>query len=1179
MHKNDDSMRNDSKEVRMSGIFQSLMMHAKEYKEIRSALAEGTTPLYLCGLGDTATAWLGQTLAEDIRKPILLIADSESAARRIHEDLQVLDEDWMFYPHREIEFFDSFADSHHISMERTRVLNALTHGEARGVVASVEALLRAVQPKRYRTQPIRIAYGENHSPEALVLKLLEMGYETVELVEAPGQLNLRGGILDVFSIRKDNPVRIEFFGDEVDSIRTFDPTDQVSIEKVSETIIEPCREWMITAENAEVLAERLEARAAVKGVPVAAADGLRETAEKLRARILSLPAIERYAALMWEKATLLDYFPTDSPVIWVDPVRIGDRAKAWYSDYEMRFSAHFENGTAISEQMELVYDFDAFRFTMEDTPIILSDLLKKDPRYFKPAEIIQMSQMDPPKYFGKLEPLKDDVEVWKSKGFKVILMLSGKERALRVRDALVEMGLGLTYHAALNGEVLSGQAVIVDQSFNEGLVFNSFKTILLSDKDIFGNENVRKGRKRSNKERVIRSFNELSEGDLVVHETHGIGRYLGLEQLKVDNHKKDYLKIKYSGDDYLYIPVEQMDFLQKYIGGAEDAAKLSKLGGIEWKKAKAKVRKAIEDMTDELVKLYAERQYQRGFGFSPDSEWQRQFEMAFPYEETPDQLKCIEEIKVDMEKAEPMERLLCGDVGYGKTEVAMRAIFKAVMDSKQAVILVPTTILAQQHYNNMSERFSKFPVKIDVMSRFKSKKQLDEVAQRVSDGLVDVLIGTHRVLSDDVRFKNLGLLVIDEEQRFGVKHKEKIKKLKTNIDVLTMTATPIPRTLHLSLSGIRDMSVIEDPPEDRYPIQTYVVDYNEGVICEAILRETQRNGQVYFVHNRIQDIDQVTARLQRMLPDLEIRYAHGQMNETQLEKVMMAFMAKEFDVLVSTTIIETGLDLPNVNTIIINDADKMGLSQLYQLRGRVGRSNRVAYSYLLYQKDKVLTEIAEKRLKAIKEFTDLGAGFRIAMRDLELRGTGNLLGSQQHGHMATVGYEMYCKMMEEAMRGVRGIQVEEPVETLIEFNIDAYIPDAYVPVQEHKLDLYRRISAVREERDTIRIEEEMVDRYGDLPEPVSNLIRVAYMKSLAQSLKITVLSEEDNAIVGRFRHDAPVTPESLLKLCDAYGKAFKFQHKPKPYFRLTFRDKNVSKEVKLNQTVIFLSQFLGSIHN
>ncbi len=725
-----------------------------------------------------------------------------------------------------------------------------------------------------------------------------------------------------------------------------------------------------------------------------------------------------------------------------------------------------------------------------------------------------------------------------SSGYAIYLSLAGDDKLTAVRKLLSEAGLAAKI---VQSNDFAPGIHIVKRDFPSGFSTDTFKVALLTESELFGKRRAPK-RRRLKHAKSIKSFTDLATGDYVVHDTHGIGKYLGVFQLTVDGKKKDFLKISYKAEDVLYIPVERMETLQKYIGGDVAKVRLSKLGGTEWIKTKQRVKKSVEDMTDELIALYAERRARKGFAFSADGDWQHQFEQAFPYRETDDQLKCIAEIKRDMESAKPMERLLCGDVGYGKTEVAMRAIFKAVADSKQAAILVPTTILAQQHYDTLTHRFSSFPVTIAVLSRFRTNAEIKKALDDIRTGVVDIVVGTHRLLSNDVTFKDLGLLVVDEEQRFGVKHKEKIKSLKSNIDVLTLTATPIPRTLHMSLTGIRDLSTIEDPPEERYPIQTYVLGYQQAAVREAILREIDRRGQVYFVHNRVGDIDRVTAQLRNLVPEAKIEYAHGKMKETELESKMYAFMNGEFDVLVSTTIVETGLDISNVNTMIVNQADRFGLSQLYQLRGRVGRSNRLAYAYLTYDRDKILTEIAEKRLKAIKEFTELGSGFKIAMRDLELRGAGSLLGAEQHGHMAAVGYELYSKLLEEAVVSAKGGAVAEPIDSEIEIACEAYIPEYYIENAKFKIDVYKRISAIRYSDDKYQIQDDLIDLYGDIPRSVMNLIDIGYLRAMASKHQFKKISAEKGVLSFVYAATAQINPLLISIVLSEYnGKGLDFK--------------------------------------
>lgn len=1154
----------------LKGVFE----HSKEYREIQNSLKEGVSPLYVYGLESQYSAMFAQALIQ--KSGGLIVTPGEHEAKAIYDVLNDFTNDVLLFPAREMEFFEVFAESHTSEIRRSDVINRLVENGSRTVVASIDSISRSMAPMAARAKAVSLKYGEAFKLDDLLSALVEMGFARADMVESPGQFSVRGGIIDVFPVEVENPARIEFFGDEIDSIRTFDVTNQISIEKISSVIIAPCAETIVTIEEAESFSSKLRNIADTRKDIISERlhKGLLELSEKLENGIVSSEALDRFSSVLYDKSSsIMDYFSKDAKVVFIDPARIGERGNSLKKDFLFRFNELYESGNALAEQEKWFFDFDEFRYSIAYRQVMAFDMLKKDPKIIAPAEIVHISTTIPSNFYSRAEILKEEIENWKYRGYKVLISVSSPEKARRLADSLSELGSVSTVMDSVSDsdyKVMSGQSVIFISDLETGLVFSSFKTVFLTEKDIYGTAYVKKNKKKSSKERVIRSFSELSEGDLVVHESHGIGRYVGIDQLKIDGATKDFLKIRYGGEDSLYIPVEQMDILQKYIG-ADEGVKLSKLGGAQWKLAKSKARKSVEDITDDLVKLYAERKSTLGHEFSKDTEWQKQFEDAFPYVETDDQLKCIEEIKNDMEMPQVMDRLLCGDVGYGKTEVALRAIFKAVNDSKQAAVLVPTTILAQQHYSNMIDRFSKFPIKIEMLSRFRTKKQQEKIIQDIKDGVIDIIVGTHRILSPDIKFKDMGLLVVDEEQRFGVKHKEAIKKLKAGVDVLTMTATPIPRTLHMSLSGVRDMSVIEDPPEDRFPIQTFVAEYDDEIVKEAILRESTRGGQVFFVHNQVKDIDVIAGKLSEMLPDLDIRYAHGQMNEGRLEKIMVDFINKEFDVLVATTIIETGLDISNANTIIINNADKMGLSQLYQLRGRVGRSNRIAYAYLLYKKDKSLSEIAEKRLKAIKEFTELGAGFRIAMRDLELRGAGNLLGSEQHGHVASVGYELYCQMIEDAVLVIKGEPPKkESVDTLIELSIDAYIPDNLITVGEHKLDMYKRIAGIRTRGDIDRVEEEIEDRYGDLPRSVKNLTLVSYLRSLGQASGALSVSQDGKGLVVKLAPDAPINPTTIIELVKMYGARFKLVPGGKPYIRIIFDMSKIDEVELLNQAIILM---------
>ncbi len=1128
----------------------------------------------ITGVWGSVSAHLTANTLTDLDKSSLILVSSEKEAKQWVEDLATLELPAYYYPPREMVFFDSYAHSHQDSDDRMRVIDRLIQGEKTIIVTTAEALLVKLPPRKlWNGMFTTIEVGEVLDLDGFKQSLANMGYEHSDMVDAKGHMSIRGGIIDIWPPALEQPIRIELWDDEVDSIRLFDPSTQVSIEKISEFRFGPCRELIVNDEVKGHFITEL-----VKRTEKKISEDLKTKLESMIEQVKETAVVdgmERYFDLLYGSASsLIDFLPKDSLLAISDPTRTHERADRFIRDYRERFKTYFERGALLPEQLKNIFEYDVILDQLGSFQVVLLDNLSKRIRDFNPEQIVHFQTMEAPLFHGKNNMLAAELKEWKRKGYRVILSVTGKEKTKRLQQSLRDLDVESQIATKqMTKGVAPGQVVITEGNLHSGWIYRALKYAVLTDKELSGTH--KKPRKRRQGSRLIKSFNELNVGDYVVHEGHGVGKYVGIDQLSVDGMKRDYMKIRYSGDDSLYIPVEQMDLIQKYIGNEDGQPKLNRLGGQEWKRAKAKAKKTIEDMTDELLALYAIRESRRGHAYSVDGEWQQQFEAMFPYEETPDQLKCISEIKKDMENPRPMERLLCGDVGYGKTEVAIRAIFKAVMDSKQVALLVPTTILAQQHYNRLVERFSKFPVRVEMMSRFRSAKQQEQIAERMRTGTVDVVVGTHRLLSKDLDYKDLGLLVIDEEQRFGVKHKEKIKKLKETLDVLTLTATPIPRTLHMSLVGIRDMSVIEDPPEDRYPIQTYVIEMDENLIAEAIDREIDRGGQVFFVHNRVSDIDSITARLQRLLPDARIQFAHGQMSEVKLEKLMMSFMNHEFDVLVCTTIIETGLDISNVNTIIVNDADKMGLSQLYQLRGRVGRSNRVAYAYLTYQRDKVLSEIAEKRLKAIKEFTELGSGFKIAMRDLEIRGAGTMLGSAQSGHLASIGYELYSKMLEEQVRTIKGEEIPAPVETTIEFAANAYIPDDYVGNKQQKLDLYKRISSIRHREDAMNLEEEIEDRYGTLRASVYNLIRISLIKAYAMQLRFSVVKEDKKAVRLEFQDFAGVKPEWLASCSERFGRRVNLDLGKKPHFLYKFPNKPMAQDQKLIELAQVMEAMAG----
>lgn len=1161
----------------MKALLQALAS-TKEYRALMDAYGREVRTISVDGLNSRALGALVATLRQDLRGRMLVIAPNDSEAREFLDQYAGFSEDAVYIPARELALFDSFAHSRSVIDQRVAALcSLLDHEDGMVYVAPVEALsTKLAPPEVFSAGLIRLEVGQTMEISMLVQELGRLGYMREEIVESPAAFSVRGGILDVYPVDRAEPVRIEFFDDEIDSIRSFDPESQRSVEKLSAVRLRPATEFVLNAQIAEAILKKLDKRIKKKNLDEKYMAHLEEVREAISQGYAS-DDHDKYYPLAFESdySTLMDYFGREDLIIILDDARVHDRYKMTYEGFLENFKNYLESGRTLPEMSERIPALNQMFDHMRHTRLLTVDALIKRTPDFVAGERIKFETMESAPYYGKMELLIADLERWLSHGQSVLLALSSESRRDNVAKELQNAGLSVDVYRTGAPELKTGRASVCLGTVTAGFQLMSARMTLLTDKEIFGAPQKRRTTKSKSKGQMIKSFNELTVGSLVVHESHGIGRYIGVDQLTVDGLKRDYIKIGYSGDDFLYVPVENMDTLQNYVGAEEASVKLSRLGTAEWSKAKAKVRKAIEDMTEELVALYAARSKAVGYAFAEDNDWQKNFEDMFPYEETPDQLRCIEEIKRDMETPKPMERLLCGDVGYGKTEVAIRAVFKAVMDGKQVAFLVPTTILAQQHFNTMQNRFSKYPVKVEMLSRFRTKKQQDKIIDDLRTGLLDVVVGTHRILSKDVVYKDLGLLVVDEEQRFGVRHKESIKKLKAQIDVLTLTATPIPRTLHMSLSGIRDMSLIEDPPEDRYPIQTYVVEYDASLIREWILREVDRGGQVFFVHNRVQDIDRVTARLSEMMPEVRFDYAHGQMPEHKLENLMVSFMNHEFDVLVSTTIIETGLDMSNVNTILINDADKMGLSQLYQLRGRVGRSNRIAYAYLMYQKDKVLTEVAEKRLKAIKEFTELGAGFKIAMKDLEIRGAGNLLGSDQHGHMSQVGYEMYSKLLEEHVRKIKGETVEEQFETTIEFSINAFIPDNYVANSDHKLELYKKIAAIRDQRDRFNIEEEIEDRFGTLPKPVYNLLAIAHVKAMAQRLGIRLIREGEDHVVANFQHNERMGIQVVAETSAAYGRRIAFNMSGKPYFKYKFSQPKLSKEDKAKELETLLLKIIS----
>lgn len=1102
--------------MRFQGIFKPLE-ESFEFKNILQSIQAKTYPIDIYGLSESGKSYMLQGIFQNTDKSIVIATHSDMEAKNLYEDLSLYNLDVYYLPYKDVVFYNVDAISGDLRWARLKVFNEIINNPRKKIiVTSIDSFASKYTPKRLlKSNSFKFSVGDEVDFKSLTKSFLSSGYERVGVVEGKGEFSLKGGILDIFSPISAYPYRIELFGDEIESIRTFNTESQRSIQKVDSIEIFPAKEVIVDEEAVNRARELiLQDFNQIKDNSSEDKDRIAKLGEIIKKNIESLvetnnfETIESYISYLYEDCeTLFDYLDDYSLVV-DDPKRSVGKLDSLYFEFNENFQAFFQRGDILNKQSELLITKEEVISKFEEINTITIDFFVNNSDFLKPSSTISFNQLTLTSYQGQLDLLIEDIMDKKKKGYKTILLSGTRARGERLVNILRDREIE-SYYSDTIEDIKEGQLVITFGNLLKGFECPDTKVCVISDKEVFG-EAKRKLTKKLPKAKgvaKIKSFAELKPGDYVVHANHGIGVFKGIKQIQVAGATRDYLDLHYENGDKLYVPVDQLDLVQKFIGGEGKQPKINKLGGNEWQKAKAKARKSINEIAEDLVKLYAARSAVKGFKFSKDTEWQRQFEDEFPFEETPDQLTSLEEIKSDMESTKVMDRLLCGDVGYGKTEVAIRAAFKAVMDGKQVAFLVPTTILAEQHYKNMLKRFADFPVNIDMISRFRSAKEQKATLQAVKEGNIDILIGTHRLVSKDIAFKDLGLLIVDEEQRFGVKQKEKIKGLKKNVDVLTLSATPIPRTLHMSLTGVRDISVIETPPEDRYPIQTYVVEQNDQLIRDAILREVNRGGQAFFVYNRVETIDKMAVYLSNLIPECKVGIIHGQMTERQLETEMIAFMNKEYDILLCTTIIETGIDIPNVNTLIVYDSDKMGLSQLYQLRGRVGRSNRIAYAYFLYTKDKILTEVAEKRLKALKDFTELGSGFKIAMRDLEIRGAGNMMGSSQHGHMAAIGYDLYCKMLEDTVKLIKGDIDREPVETTVDLKVDAYIPSGYIKDEIQKIEVYKKIASIESLQEYNDISDELEDRYSKVPDEVKNLMDIAYIKSLAKKLNIEEIKE------------------------------------------------------------------------
>ena len=1092
-----------------------------EVRKLLSSVDSGKCPAVISGLALIHRAHLAAELHLSTGRPLLLLCADEIEAKRLAGDVAVLTgrpAQTLFG--REFVFHNAEGVSRPLEKARIRALRRLQTDEAPVTVATVDGLMqRTMPPDVFAASARPLKLGGEYDLGELAETLASTGYSRTQQVEGPGQFAVRGGILDFFSPAHDEPVRCEFFGDEIDSMSFFDTSSQRRTTACEFAVALPVSETQPglyssgmgegavgLAAALEEMGRRLAKRRSTKPELI---KNLESDIDRLR-NGRALPAADKYMELIYPMATALDYIPGDALVLLSDPGRAAERARNWAWQQEEDVKTLLDSGVLDSALVRFSESWENTCARLADFPVVMADSFTVSKYPLEPRSVMSVTAKQLPSYGGSMDTAVSDISHYLGEKYKTVILCRDAHRAEILRDYLAERGISAGTDPALAALPEPGRCVIALGALSAGMEYPGSRLAVITEGQLTGQPEVRRKRKKlpSNRQR-LESFTDLTPGDLVVHEHHGIGRYLGIFKLTVDGVEKDYVKIAYAGTDSLYVPTTQLDLVSKYIGGGEDApVRLSKMGGGEWQKTKLRAKGAAKEMARQLIQLYAARSRTKGHAFAPDSIWQTEFEERFGYQETDDQLRCVDEIKSDMERETPMDRLLCGDVGYGKTEVALRAVMKCVLDGYQAAILVPTTVLAQQHYVTAMQRFAGYPVNIQVLSRFTTPAQSKKALRDLETGALDLVIGTHKLLQKDVKFKKLGLLIVDEEQRFGVSHKERLKEMSRTVDVLTLSATPIPRTLNMALSGLRDMSTIEEPPRDRQPVQTYVLEHDWGILCDAMRREVSRGGQVYYLHNRVENIERTAARIREMLEGVSVGVAHGKMDEEELGRIMERMTDGEIQVLVCTTIIETGIDIPNVNTLIIEDADRMGLSQLHQLRGRVGRSPRRAFAYLTFRRGKVLTEVAEKRLSAIREFAEFNSGFKIAMRDLEIRGAGNLLGAEQSGHMLSVGYDMYLKLLEEAVLEERGEKVRRPAECSADISVSANIPEKYVPSPEQRMDLYRRIAHIRTEEDADEMIAELIDRFGDPPSETLALVSIARLRSEAAEAGVSELTQK-----------------------------------------------------------------------
>ena len=1163
--------------------FFSPLKESRTFNEASTHI-KGGKKIYINNVTDSQKIHLTHALGEsfDVR---LIVTYDDIHASQILEECTTYNKNCVYFKGKDVCFFQADICGNQIAMERLKTFRALRESENLTVVTTIDALMTPVISLDVLNDNIMTL--KVHSvceTEALSIKLTNMGYERVDIVDAPGQYAVRGGIVDIFDLTMDNPVRIDFWGDEVDSIRYFDVQSQRSIEKVKSITLYPASETIIPKDLLKKGLKAIEKESKDweeklrKEFKTEEAARIKKDWESLELKIQAYSSranLEGYIKYFYPSSEgFLNLLRGREVLITIDePRKVNLAGNNTETEFKDSFTHRIQMGYALPSQLDLLESYSDVKKHISEFPLLLTtDFDDRCEEDYKDIKEVKFNSSLVASYNGAVSQLIGDLGRYRRDGYRVLLVSASRTRARRIADDITREGIPAFYSDNPDREIKSGEIMTYMGTLKKGFVYHDLKFAILSESDIFGSDKKRKRGKKYSGTKIL-DYNELNVGDYVVHEEYGIGVYQGIEKISQDKITKDYMKIEYAKGENLYVPATSFDVIGKYSSSDGAKPKINRLSGKEWVATKEKVKENVEIVAKELVELYSKRQSLTGHVYEKDTVWQKEFEEMFPYEETEDQLNAIASVKADMEAGKVMDRLICGDVGFGKTEVAIRAAFKAVMGGKQVVYLVPTTILAMQHFNTFKERMKDYPISIELLCRFRSASDQRATVKRLKEGQVDIVIGTHRLLSKDVEINNLGLLIIDEEQRFGVGHKEKIKKLKNDVDVITLSATPIPRTLHMSLTGIRDMSLLEEAPVDRLPIQTFIMEYNEELIREAVNRELSRGGQVYYVHNVVRDIHLEAAALQEILPNARIKYAHGQMNERELEDIMYEFINKEIDVLISTTIIETGLDIPNVNTIIIDNADKFGLAQLYQLRGRVGRSKRGAYAFLMYQPGKIISEIATKRLEAIREFTQLGSGFKISMRDLEIRGAGNLLGFKQSGHMEAVGYELYCKMLNEAVATAKGEEEKEEFNTRVDLNIDAFMPPEYIINENERLLMYRRIASICGKTDYDEMREELNDRFGQIPKEADFLLRMALLKYYAREEYITAIRNRDNILRFEIYPKANINPDKLIEFINNYSGRIRFINGVNPAFELECEEsklKEINEEKLLEQAERFV---------